>query len=241
MMAERSVKDLKINGVGQASGGVYREIQTEGIATLNGDITCEVLEANGTLKIKGTIQAGQMSFNGTGSSEGLLQGGKIELDGMLKVHQDVRFTSLHVRGMLQSKGSVIGETAKVDGALKLDGNAEFETAEVDGQLQVGGMLNAGNLKLDLEGPCHAKEIGGEVIVVRQHKGKRLLDYISPMWASRLTVDLIEGDDIRLEGTKAEVVRGNSVVIGPGCEIGRVEYKEHYEVSPQASVGRAEQK
>lgn len=240
-MAERSVKDLKINGVGHASGGAYREIQAEGIATLNGDITCEKLTADGTLKIKGTVNAGEFSLNGYGSSDGMLQGGKIELDGMLKVHHDVRFTSLHVQGMLRSKGAVVGETAKVDGALKLDGNAEFETAEVDGQLQVGGMLNAGNLKLDLEGPCHAKEIGGEVIVVRQRKGKRLLDYISPMWASRLTVDVIEGDDIRLEGTKAEVVRGNSVVIGPGCEIGRVEYKEHYEVSPQASVGHAEQK
>lgn len=240
-MAERSVKDLKINGVGHASGGAYREIQAEGIATLNGDITCEKLTADGTLKIKGTIHADEFSLNGTGSSDGLLEGGKFELDGMFKVGNDVRCNSLHVQGMLRSKGAVVGETAKVDGALKLDGNAEFETAEVDGQLQVGGMLNAGTLKLDLEGPCHAKEIGGEQIVVRQRKGKRLLDYISPLWASRLTADVIEGDDIRLEGTKAEVVRGNSVVIGPDCEIGRVEYKEHYEVSPQASVGHAEQK
>ncbi|WP_059041736.1 hypothetical protein [Paenibacillus rubinfantis] len=240
-MAERSVKDLKINGVGQASGGAYRKIQSEGIATLNGEITCEALSGNGTLKIKGTLEAGEFSLNGTGSSDGALRGGKFELDGMFKVSGDVRFSSLHVRGILKAGGSVIGETAKVDGVLKLEGGAEFEEAEVYGHLQVGGMLNAGKLTIDLNGPSHAKEIGGEFILVRQRKSKRLLDYLSPHWASRLTAGVIEGDDLRLEGTKADVVRGNSVVIGPGCEIGLVEYKEHYEVSPQASVGRAEQK
>ncbi|WP_339817873.1 hypothetical protein MKZ15_21010 [Paenibacillus sp. FSL R7-0216] len=240
-MAERSVKDLKINGVGQAYGGAYRKIQAEGIATLNGDVTCESLGANGTLKIKGTIDAGEFRLNGTGSSEESLRGGRFELDGMFKVGRDVRFSRLYVRGILKVGGSVTGETAKVDGALRLESSAEFEEAEVYGQLQVGGMLNAGRLTIDLEGPSHAKEIGGESIVVRQRKGKRLLDYLSPLRASRLTAGVIEGDDIQLEGTKADVVRGNSVVIGPGCEIGLVEYKERYEVSPQASVGRAEQK
>ncbi|GJM82137.1 hypothetical protein HMSSN139_46330 [Paenibacillus sp. HMSSN-139] len=129
----------------------------------------------------------------------------------------------------------------MDGALKLEGSAEFEEAEIYGQLRVGGMLNAGKLTIDLEGPSHAKEIGGEHIVVRQRKAKRLLDYLSPIRVSRLTAGVIEGDDVLLESTKADVVRGKSVVIGPGCEIGRVEYKERYEVSPQASVGRAEQK
>ncbi|MCH1640464.1 bactofilin [Paenibacillus timonensis] len=240
-MAERSTKDLKINGVGQASGGAYRKIQTEGIATLNGDIACEALGANGTLKIKGTIDAGEFRLNGTGSSDGALQGGRFELDGMFKVSGNVRFSSLHVRGILKSGGSVTGEIAKVDGALKLEGSAEFEEAEIYGQLRVGGMLNAGKLTIDLEGPSHAKEIGGEHIVVRQRKAKRLLDYLSPIRVSRLTAGVIEGDDVLLESTKADVVRGKSVVIGPGCEIGRVEYKERYEVSPQASVGRAEQK
>lgn len=240
-MAERSIKDLKINGVGQASGGAYRKIQAEGIATLSGDITCESLGANGTLKIKGTVDAGEFHLNGTGSSEASLRGGSFDLDGMFKVSQDVRFSSLQVRGILKAGGSVIGETAKVEGTLKLEGNAEFEEAEVHGQLQVGGMLNAGTLTIDLEGPSRAKEIGGERIVVRKRKGKRLLDYLSPLLTSRLTADLIEGDDIQLEGTNADVVRGNSVVIGPDCEIGRVEYGERYEVSPQAAVGHAEQK
>ncbi|GJM82136.1 hypothetical protein HMSSN139_46320 [Paenibacillus sp. HMSSN-139] len=83
-MAERSTKDLKINGVGQASGGAYRKIQTEGIATLNGDIACEALGANGTLKIKGTIDAGEFRLNGTGSSDGALQGGGSSWTGCLK-------------------------------------------------------------------------------------------------------------------------------------------------------------
>ncbi|MGG6313239.1 hypothetical protein [Paenibacillus macerans] len=237
---ERNVKDLRINGVGKASGGLYGKIQAEGIATLNGDITCSVLKANGTLKINGTAVTEEFRLNGTGSSEGALRGGQLELDGMFKVSGDVHFSSLHVRGMLKSGGSSTGDKAKVDGSFRLAGDAEFEEAEVYGQIQVGGMLNAGRLQIDMDGPSRAKEIGGERIVVRLKKSRRLLDFLSPLGGTRLTADVIEGDDIHLEGTKAEVVRGKSVVIGPGCEIGRVEYKEYFEQSPQASVGRAEQ-
>ena len=36
---------------------------------------------------------------------------------------------------------------------------------------------------------------------------------------------IEGDDVDLEYTEADVVRGRRVRIGEGCSIGRVEYSE----------------
>ena len=36
---------------------------------------------------------------------------------------------------------------------------------------------------------------------------------------------IEGDDVDLEYTQADVVRGRRVRIGEGCSIGRVEYSE----------------
>jgi len=52
---------------------------------------------------------------------------------------------------------------------------------------------------------------------------------------RLNVELIEGDDIFLEATDAQIVRGSRVKVGNGCRIDTVEYSESLEVSPRATV------
>lgn len=46
---------------------------------------------------------------------------------------------------------------------------------------------------------------------------------------------IEGDDIYLENVSCPAVTGRRVVVGPGCSIGRVQYSEAAEVSPEARV------
>jgi hypothetical protein len=55
--------------------------------------------------------------------------------------------------------------------------------------------------------------------------------------ARLETNLIEGDDIYLEYTEAAVVRGKKVTLGPGCEIGTLEYSESYQAHRDASVGK----
>ncbi|MCL0069946.1 hypothetical protein M1O56_05235 [Dehalococcoidia bacterium] len=52
----------------------------------------------------------------------------------------------------------------------------------------------------------------------------------------LETELIEGDEILLEWTRAKTVRGKQIVIGEGCEIERVEYSESLEVDESARVG-----
>ena len=43
------------------------------------------------------------------------------------------------------------------------------------------------------------------------------------------------DDISLEATDAQIVRGTRVKVGNGCRIDTVEYSESLEVSPRATV------
>ncbi|MNR67595.1 hypothetical protein D3C85_1916860 [compost metagenome] len=60
-------------------------------------------------------------------------------------------------------------------------------------------------------------------------------FFRPSPHAAVTVAVIEGDDIYLENTRAKVVRGNQVVIGPGCEIDLVEYKVLLEKKKGANV------
>jgi len=235
-------KDLKINGIGQVAGGVYGKIVADGLATLSGDVVCESLTANGTLKVKESVEAGKFRMNGTGSTSGSIRGGELRIDGMLKVDGYVKYDEMDINGMLTATGGVTGEHAKVHGGIKTRENVGFESLKVHGQIRAGGMINAGELEIVLEGSSQAHEIGGERIVVKQKLAspRRLLSLFSSSLAAKLTVDSIEGDVVELEETRARIVRGNMVKVGPGCEIERVEYKQHCEIDPKASVGSAEQ-
>jgi hypothetical protein len=53
--------------------------------------------------------------------------------------------------------------------------------------------------------------------------------------SVLETSVIEADEIQLEDTRADVVRGRNVVIGAGCRIGLVEYADELRVDPDAEV------
>jgi len=51
----------------------------------------------------------------------------------------------------------------------------------------------------------------------------------------LSAGIIEGDDIFLEATQAKIVRGRHVVIGEGCSIELVEYKDSFRQQNNGSV------
>ena len=61
--------------------------------------------------------------------------------------------------------------------------------------------------------------------------------LSPLnfYKAHLKAETIEGDDVYLEHTTAQVVRGNTVTIGEGCEIDLVEYRTDFKKTPGASV------
>ena len=56
----------------------------------------------------------------------------------------------------------------------------------------------------------------------------------------MSAQLIEGDNIVLEYTDADIVRGKNVVIGRGCNINKVEYTNEYKLKDDGKVENAEQ-
>lgn len=61
----------------------------------------------------------------------------------------------------------------------------------------------------------------------------------PKLKSELHAGVIEGDYIDLEFTTADIVRGNVVIIGNGCSIGRVEYHSKLTVYHGAKIVKEE--
>lgn len=228
--------NININGSGHVNGGTYDNVTINGSGSINGDLTCGSMTINGSGKIQGDLHTdGSFTINGSGAVAGSVTGnGHISMNGSGKIGGSVHCQSFHSAG---------------SGAV--DGDCEGEEIVMEGGGRIGGLLNGENIRLVLYPHCHMTigSIGGTDITV-EHKPNQTLDKTVKLFGIRiplggghtegrgnsiLETDTIEGDTITLTGTKASRVSGRIVKLGQGCQIGRVEYTESYEVDETCAV------
>ncbi|MWV46659.1 polymer-forming cytoskeletal protein [Paenibacillus sp. HJL G12] len=233
--------ELQISGIGRSQGGSYSHVRTDGMAKINGNTECISLDSNGTLTIEGALTSETVSVNGTATVEGGLKTNRMVLDGMVSLKEHVVCQELlTVNGRLSVGRGLDGERVEIFGSLKTRDDVQCELLSVHGGFSIDGLLNAGLIDVKMNMPCKAQEIGGESITVRRLKKFSVLEQFVPALSAKLQAHTIEGDDIYLEHTEAEIVRGNDVIIGKGCRIGRVEYKNQLTQDEDSHIGAAYQ-
>lgn len=212
--------DLNIQGVAKTGGGTYENVRINGVGDVDGDLVCKKFICNGRGKIKGDVNAEFADIQGASAINGRLKSDQVRIGGYVKIG-----------------GSLISEQVDLSGEATVKGDCEAEKLTVRGSFRIQGLLNAGDIQVKLFGKCTVKEIGGEQITVKRGKPQTAMNkLLKPIFPVQLKTDLIEGDHIHLEDTVAEVVRGNHIIIGQGCEIGLVEYKGSYQEDESARVG-----
>ncbi|WP_168122583.1 hypothetical protein [Paenibacillus sp. HB172176] len=224
-MESSALRNMSITGIGSSNGGSFSQASIDGICKITGDLECEKFSMKGKVDVRGSLQSKRMDMNGILHVEGALSGDRIQMNGKLEVDR-----------------IMTGETILMNGELKIHGNCEAESLEARGNLKLQE-LNAERIKLSLQGSCNMDAIGGESIRIRRSevtdKGKWLRIFGIPA-GGELSVKEVEGDVIDLEYTKADIVRGGEVRIGPGCKIGLVEYKSKLDVDKRAKVEQSVQ-
>lgn len=185
-------------------------------------------------KISGTARSTGGSFNkvkvlGEAFVSGDLDCELLKVMGTLNVSGNLGCGTSKVMGTIDVEGDVHANQMSVMGELTVAGDCNAEVFTSKGSFNVRGLLNAGEIEIQLYGDSSAREIGGDSIIVKPHfkwlnSGLR-----------QLTVDTLEGDNIRLEHTTARVVRGNAVDIGPNCTIDVVEYQSTLRIDTSSKV------
>ncbi|GAK41235.1 hypothetical protein TCA2_3726 [Paenibacillus sp. TCA20] len=253
-MSEAERRNRNIAGIGSSSGGIYQHVRADGMAKFSSDIDCISYEVNGTASLHGAlkcnryfvnglstvdgeISAEEIIVNGTSKAKGNVIADRTRVDGVFSIRGQLDTESLVVNGKAKVGGKLIASSVEVAGTMSADRDVECEKFEVQGGFKIHGLLNAGDIDIKLLLGCEAEDIGGERIHVRRDHKVKLLDGFVPGLAPKLKAKVIEGDDIYLEQTYAQTVRGNRVVIGPGCQIGLVEYKESYHQDEDTVVDR----
>jgi cytoskeletal protein CcmA (bactofilin family) len=219
-MDDTARPNTKIAGAGDIAGGTYGSVTIAGAGAVRGDLDATVLKVAGTADLQGTVVATTVVVSGNATFSGDVQANGFTVSGTSEVRGGVGAGALKVAGSCTIAGSVNATRIEIRGTTKIGGDVQAEVFDARGVFSVGGLLNAGAVTIELYGGCDAHDIGGETIDVRLGKPWAFL----PFFGERnLTADAIEGDTVYLESTRAKVVRGANVTIGPDCRIDLVEY------------------
>ncbi len=226
-MEQITRRDLNISGIMGGQGGAYKSVNIHGVGKINGHLDCIDFHCHGRVNIQGGIKAAQMA----------------EIHGVARIAGHFESGTMKIHGKTNVDGHAAGESIEIHGFLNVKSHCDAESFYTRGGFRIGGLLNAGTIDIELYGPCEAAEIGGGTIRVRKSgMVSRFGNFIRAIFPilDGLTAETVEGDDIHLENTRAKVVRGTNVTIGPGCKIDLVEYKQHFEQDKSAKVTASRQ-
>lgn len=209
--------DLKILGTSTSVGGYFKDVKVTGECKFTGDVDCLKFGQTGEVRVDGNLRMLNMKITGECEVKGRIDGGSLRGQGQLTAGSGLRI-----------------EDVKLTGGIMVTGDCEAEQLQLTGIIEVSGLLNAGTLELALFGPCRAGAVGGSSISIKRSRTGALL---KPGQGRKMSFKarLIEGDRIELQNTQAQTVRGGRVIIGAGCEIDTVEYRDLLEIHKSAVV------
>lgn len=239
------LKNVNISGTGKINGGKFAEVNISGLGQILGDVEANRIEVSGMGTIKGKVKMQRFLVNGNVTVEGELEGLELDTSGNFKVNGPVKVKEIRNQGRARFKDSVKTEKVSCFGYLSTGQDLEAESFICNGSFAIEGLLNANKIEVEINGFCYAREIGGEEIFVKSSPltpwhflHKIITPFLGPKRElDKLTSNVLEGTVVNISNTKAKIVRGSDVRIGPGCNIGEVEYSDKLEVDERAVVGR----
>jgi cytoskeletal protein CcmA (bactofilin family) len=226
-------ENLIINGSGDYPGGKYEKISIRGEGTIVNHVECATFHIYGTSEAKENVLAGSVKVLGEAEVNGDLEAKESLVIGTMSIGGKAHMKKIKILGTLDVGESLTGDEANIKGTISVGGDVEYETFDSSGGFEIKGLLNADTIKIALRfGESSAEEIGGGKITIKRRKNS-LLPFFGE--EGSLVAKVIEGDEVYLENTRAEIVRGNKIKIGSGCVIGLVEYRDDFTEDAHSSI------
>jgi len=229
-------QNLTINGSGNYPGGSYDKVSIRGEGTIESSVECSVFHVYGTSEALENVKTGSVKVIGESEVKGNMESSDMLVMGTLAIDGKAALEKMKILGTLEVAERLSGEVANIKGSISVGGDVEYEKFDLSGGFEIKGLLNADTINIGLRfGESTTEEIGGEKITIKRKTS--LLPFVKD--EGSLVVKVIEGDEIFLENTKADIVRGNLVKIGAGCQIGRVEYSTDFIQDKNSTVKMSE--
>lgn len=225
---------------------------------INGDVKGELVHINDGSSIIGNLEVEDLILKDGSCVSGNVKTAIAKISDSSKINGDLNAedstikdgstitgnifsTKIHLYDGCKITESIKGEEIKINDSVKVGKDCECEKFNGSDCFHIAGLLNAEEINITLDGNCSIKEIGGNNISVRVPKNSNSISILGIVKINAnigyLTSDTIEGDTIYLENTTAKIVRGTKIVIGDGCKIDKIEYKENLNISEKSVINQ----
>ncbi len=257
---------INISGTGRVTGNASaEEVFVAGSGEFQGQLDVEELEVTGKCTVKGPLEADSVTVRGSLHVEGATRIGKLRSYGSLNVESDLISESTYFAGSSNVTGNVECDDFTSRGSFSIEGlltadeidiwlGSENHVEKVGGEkivIRKKGVSEAidsekveGGVRGFKRGLSKAGEKLGFDLELDESKissgvsrfTRKIDDYLAEFGGGVLKTSVIEGDTVNLEGVEADSVRGDDLVVGEDCIIGKLEYSNTVEVKDGAEVG-----
>ncbi|HAX72083.1 MAG TPA: hypothetical protein DCY20_01025 [Firmicutes bacterium] len=237
--------DFNMSGMGSSDGGAFKKVDISGIYTFHTDISAEIFICSGIAKCKESLQTKTFESSGVTKVGMNLKAHVMEVSGTCKIGGNLEVSQMKTSGIVRVGQNLKAHEIDMTGMLKVEENIETEKLSISGDLKNKGFINAEQVVIQAEGNVLFNEIGAAKVKIKDERS-------GTFWSSVLfgvyrlaTLNfngnhaavgkLIEGDEIEIEYSKIDILRGKHIKIGPHCLINEIEYSETLEIDPTSKV------
>ena len=236
-MCMENYGNIKVLGDGVIPDGIYNNIKIAGSCNIVGSISANLLKISGSCNCNENIKSEEIKVYGAFNNKGevfcnnlfIVNGAASILKGNFK-------GLVKVRGELSVKEDSSFENIEVYGELKTLGNFEGNAFYGYGRVDIEGLLSADKVEIIIHDNSEIKEIGGENISIKNNTSKKFFERLfNQTKKGYVRCNIIEGDNIYLENTICDIIRGENIIIGKGCTIGTIEYSNNLTIDKESMV------
>lgn len=221
--------------------GVYGKISSAGDLRIVGKIKVEKIKSAGDLTANEEVEVENMTIFGDALFKKLIKGSKVSTFGDLESLSTVEVKDLSVYG--EVKGKVFNtEKFTVNGDIEAADEINADFLQINGAIEGVGSMNIGSGNFNLAGNSKVNEIFCQELKVNAGNSTYtgILSGLISQSNGKLFAELIEGDEIFLENTICDIVRGKNIQIGKGSKIRRVEYQNTLKIYENGEVTEKEE-
>lgn len=200
-----SMENGRVDGVVSFEGGVYGDLNINGVATAEGPLEADTIDIDGVFNARSDMNCQSLKASGVATIDGNLRIKTMDVDGVVTVHGS----------------KVEADRIVCDGVLTADGQVSADT------INANGFINAKEIVGDhISIQSYTRSFFFRMWVkLKEAVGSH--DYSK--------VDLIEATTINLRGVHAHTVSGQDITIGPGCRIDKVDASGSLSIDQDAEV------
>jgi len=217
--------------------------KSAGSSTVDGDLRATHFSCSGSQRVGNDLIAGNVRLSGSCNvsndveADEFVSKGRFRIGGLLSA-DDIRIQLGHGRGGQCVVSEIGGERIEVRSKGPFwdydQEKLERKLGKVGHKLEKGLTKMRGKFGIEIDLGDIDKMVD-DIVKVGEKIKVNIESNFEDDYLAMLEVETIEGDDIYLEYTKASVVRGKKIAIGPGCEIDHVEYSDSLEIDEDAHV------